>query len=142
PDALKDMTNLFEVCQWLVLERPDILVTANQMRNAMQTSLDSSTVMISQSEVTIASRNITDDKKRHSGEQISIPSRSDINKFITQEVVEQILKRYLSGTNMDKLTRCGTMDQLTKLIKKAFKIFFTTYNTKADAKFRVDLAKT
>ena len=33
------MTNVFEVCQWLVLERPDILKTANQMH----ASLDSST---------------------------------------------------------------------------------------------------
>ncbi|CAG8796273.1 8037_t:CDS:2, partial [Cetraspora pellucida] len=61
PEALKDMTNIFEVCQWLVLERPDILTTANQMR-AMQTSLDSPAVMVPQPKVTIAPRNLTDDK--------------------------------------------------------------------------------
>ncbi|CAG8820504.1 31538_t:CDS:2, partial [Racocetra persica] len=61
PEALKDMTNIFEVCQWLVLERPDILTTANQMR-AMQTSLDSPAVTVPQPEVTIAPRNLTDDK--------------------------------------------------------------------------------
>jgi hypothetical protein len=40
------MTNVFEVCQWLVLERPDILATANQIRNAMNVSLDSSTASV------------------------------------------------------------------------------------------------
>ena len=40
------MTTVFEVCQWLVLERPDVLMMANQMRNTMNTSLDSSTTDI------------------------------------------------------------------------------------------------
>jgi hypothetical protein len=34
------MTNVFEVCQWLVLKRPDILTVANQMYDAMNVSLD------------------------------------------------------------------------------------------------------
>ncbi|CAB4480519.1 unnamed protein product [Rhizophagus irregularis] len=46
PEALSDKTNIFEVCQWLVLERPDILVTANQIRDAMNGSLDSSTASV------------------------------------------------------------------------------------------------
>ncbi|CAG8757022.1 10319_t:CDS:1, partial [Cetraspora pellucida] len=70
-------------------------------------------------------------KERGLGEQISTPSRLDINEFITHEVGERLLKRYLSGTNKDKLRRCGTMDTLIKLIKEAFKIFFTAYDTKA-----------
>ncbi|RIB23568.1 hypothetical protein C2G38_2170937 [Gigaspora rosea] len=178
PEALKNMTNIFEVCQWLVLEKPDILATANQMCNAIQTSLDSSTVTNPQSEVTIVSRNTTDDKglariwheeikclflkyrdppasaieslvtkifnyelytglvlefkeRRSREEQVLTPSKSDINEFITQDVAEQILKRYLKGTNIDKLKRCGAFNQLIKLIKEAFKIFFNAYNTKA-----------
>ncbi|CAB4440694.1 unnamed protein product [Rhizophagus irregularis] len=46
PEALSDKTNVFEVCQWLVLERPDILATANQIRDAMNGSLDSSTASV------------------------------------------------------------------------------------------------
>ncbi|KAF0551111.1 hypothetical protein F8M41_023718 [Gigaspora margarita] len=166
PEALKDMTNIFEVCQWLVLERPDILATANQMHNAMQTSLNSSTVTIPQPEVTIVSRNTTDDKglARLWHEEIKClflrcrdPPASAIESLITKifnyelysneaveiichskrvltdfrNVVEQILKRYMKGTNIDKLKRCGAFDQLIKLIKEAFKIFFNAYNAKA-----------
>jgi len=40
------MTTVFEVCQWLVLERPDILATANQMHNAMCIPLDSSNTVV------------------------------------------------------------------------------------------------
>ncbi|RGB28397.1 hypothetical protein C1646_745871 [Rhizophagus diaphanus] len=39
PKALNGMKNILEVCQWLI-ERPDVLVMANQMYNAMNTSLD------------------------------------------------------------------------------------------------------
>ncbi|CAI2200812.1 2389_t:CDS:1, partial [Funneliformis geosporum] len=34
-------------------------------------------------------------------EQTTAPSRTDIDEFITQDVAKQILKRYLSGTNID-----------------------------------------
>ena len=34
------MSNVLEVCQWLITERTDILTMANQMFNAMNTSLD------------------------------------------------------------------------------------------------------
>ncbi|CAG8689650.1 23514_t:CDS:2 [Dentiscutata erythropus] len=203
-EALNDMTNMFEVCQWLVFERPDILQTAIQMRNAMQTSLDSPIVMVSQPEI-VASQNAiaTDDKglawlwheeikclffrcrnplsgaietlitkifkyelysneaieiicylkrvltdfrskfnqkitmlvqdfkKNRSGERTLPPSRSDIDEFITQEVAEQILQRYLNSTNIDKIKTCGTMGQLIKLVKEAFRIFFNIYNIEA-----------
>ncbi|CAG8772670.1 12674_t:CDS:1, partial [Funneliformis caledonium] len=42
PGAFKDMTNSFEVCQWLVIERPNILMMANQLFNVFNTLLDSS----------------------------------------------------------------------------------------------------
>ncbi len=43
------MTNIFEVCQWLILKRLEILVMAIQMQNSMHISLDaSSTAMITQ----------------------------------------------------------------------------------------------
>ena len=34
------MENAFEVCQWLIMERPDILAMVKQMHDAMNTSLD------------------------------------------------------------------------------------------------------
>ncbi|CAB4427834.1 unnamed protein product [Rhizophagus irregularis] len=40
PEALNRMKNILEICQWLK-GRLDILVMANQMYNAMNTSLDS-----------------------------------------------------------------------------------------------------
>src|SRR5256885_5709897 len=40
PGAFNDMKNAFEICHWLVMERPDILTMANQMTHALNTSLD------------------------------------------------------------------------------------------------------
>ncbi|RIB19923.1 hypothetical protein C2G38_2180572 [Gigaspora rosea] len=183
PKALKDMTNIFEVCQYLVLERPDVLATANQMKNAMNTLLNSSTTTVPQSATSnnikpVTSNDISEDKglarlwheeikclflrcrnpstgaiesliteifkyELYSNEaveiiviqseeqQMLIPSRTDINEFITQEVVKQVLKRYLSGTNIDRLKRCGTMNKLVTLIRETFKICFNAYSTKA-----------
>ena len=34
------MKNAFEVCQWLIMERPDILAMVKQMDDAMNASLD------------------------------------------------------------------------------------------------------
>ena len=34
------MKNAFEVCQWLIMERPDILAIVKQMHDAMNASLD------------------------------------------------------------------------------------------------------
>ena len=61
----------------------------------------------------------------------SAPSRTDIDAFINQDVTKQILKRYLSGTNMDKLKKCGTMDKLEMLIKEILKICYNNYNIQA-----------
>ncbi|CAB4379943.1 unnamed protein product [Rhizophagus irregularis] len=44
PEALSDKTNVFKV--WLVLEKLDILATANQICDAMNGSLDSSTASV------------------------------------------------------------------------------------------------
>ena len=40
PGAFNDMKNAFEICHWLVMERPDILIMANQMTHALNTLLD------------------------------------------------------------------------------------------------------
>ncbi|KAF0374653.1 hypothetical protein F8M41_012832 [Gigaspora margarita] len=67
PKALRNMTNIFEVCQWLVFERPDVLATANQMKNAMNTSLNSPTTTVPQSATSnnlkpVTSNDISEDK--------------------------------------------------------------------------------
>lgn len=59
------------------------------------------------------------------------PTRSEINEFISQEVVEQILNRYLKGTNRKKLKSCGTMKQLVLFVREAFRVHYTAYNVKA-----------
>ncbi|CAI2189613.1 18169_t:CDS:1, partial [Funneliformis geosporum] len=64
-------------------------------------------------------------------ELTTAPSRTDIDEFLTQDVAKQILKRYLSGTNIDKLRKCGTMDKLVILIKEVFKIYYDKYDIQA-----------
>ncbi|CAG8673037.1 1907_t:CDS:2, partial [Cetraspora pellucida] len=64
---------------------------------------------------------VNDFKERQSEKQTPSPLRSDLNEFVTQEVTEQILQRYLNGTNVNKIKRCETMDQLIKLIKEVAK---------------------
>ncbi|CAG8690210.1 35938_t:CDS:10 [Gigaspora margarita] len=160
PKALRDMTNIFEVCH-------------EKMKNAMNTLLNSPTTTVPQSATSndlkpglarlwheeikclfLRYRNpstgaiesliteifkyelytalVLEFKEKQSREQqMLIPSRTNINEFITQEVVRQVLKRYLSGTNIDRLKRCGTMDKLVTLIREAFKICFNVYSTKA-----------
>ena len=59
---------------------------------------------------------------------MSSPSKIDIDAFITQDVAKKILKRYLTGTNVDKLKRCGTMDNLETLIKEVLKFCYNKYN--------------
>ena len=79
----------------------------------------------------IASLTLEFKNKQSRNGQTSTPSRTDIDEFITQDVVKQILKRYLSGTNMDGLKKCGTMDSLETLIKEAFKIYYKKYDIQA-----------
>ncbi|CAB4403692.1 unnamed protein product [Rhizophagus irregularis] len=202
PKIFKDMKTCFEVCQWLVLERPDVLSMANQMRDSMNISLDLPATVIHQP--TIASNNNVEDKglarlwheeikclflrcrdppdgtienlianifdyelysneaveiichskrvltdfrskfnkniaslvdefknKRSREGQISAPSRTEIDEFITRAVAKQVLKRYLYGTNVDRLIKCGTMDKLETLIKEAFKICYNNYDIQA-----------
>jgi len=59
------------------------------------------------------------------------PTETEIEEFLSQEVVEQILNRYLKGTDQSKLKKCGTMEQLMLFVREAFKIHYTKYNTKA-----------
>ena len=79
----------------------------------------------------IASLTLKFKNKQSRNGQISTPSRTDIDEFITQDVIKQILKRYLSGTNMDGLKKCGTMNSLETLIKEAFKIYYKKYDIQA-----------
>ncbi|CAB4474421.1 unnamed protein product [Rhizophagus irregularis] len=183
PKALNGMKNILEVCQWLI-ERPDVLVMANQMYNAMNTSLDlplvnnmTPTAPISKATAAISAndekalarlwheeikclflrcrappddaieslvktifnydlysnnaeevichskRTLTDfcsklnkkiDAKVHEFREIRVkkgkitaPARSEIEEYMTSEVVEQILYRYLTGTYKTKLKKCG-----------------------------------
>jgi len=197
------MSNVLEVCQWLITERTDILTMANQMFNAMNTSLDlplvnnTSTTPISKpavvdekalarlwheeikclflrcrappdeaiellvtkifnydlysnnaEEVICHSKRVLTDfrsklnkkiekkvcefKERRARERkITAPTSSEIKEFMTQEVVEQILYRYLTGTDKVKLKKCGTMERLVLFVREALKIHYTKYNTKA-----------
>ncbi|PKC54018.1 hypothetical protein RhiirA1_543021 [Rhizophagus irregularis] len=207
PKALNGMKNILEVCQWLI-ERPDVLVMANQMYNAMNTSLDlplvnnmTPTAPISKATAAISAndekalarlwheeikclflrcrappddaieslvktifnydlysnnaeevichskRTLTDfcsklnkkiDAKVHEFREIRVkkgkitaPARSEIEEYMTSEVVEQILYRYLTGTYKTKLKKCGTLEHLVLFVREAFKIHYTKYDVKA-----------
>ncbi|CAG8767589.1 10133_t:CDS:2, partial [Rhizophagus irregularis] len=207
PEALKGMKNVFEVCQWLITERPDILVMANQMLNAMNTTLDSplvnnmptfpmakpTAVIPTDEEKSLArlwhekikclflrcraptdeaieslvktifnydlysnnaeevichsKRVLTDFRSKFNKKigtkvrefkdiriregQTTMPVRSEIEEFMTSEVVEQILHRYLKGTNKAKLKKYDTMDRLVLFVREAFRVHYTKYDVKA-----------
>ncbi|CAB4376327.1 unnamed protein product [Rhizophagus irregularis] len=174
PEALKGMKNVFEVCQWLITERPDILVTANQMLNAMNTTLDSplvnnmptfpmskpTAVIPTDEEKSLARlwheeikclflrcRAPSDEaieslvkkifnydfysNNAKEGRKTTTPVRSEIEEFMTSEVVEQILHRYLKGTNKAKLKKYGTMGRLVLFVREAFRVHYTKYDVKA-----------
>jgi hypothetical protein len=61
----------------------------------------------------------------------SAPSRTEIDDFITQDVAKQTLSRYLTGTNMNKLKKIGTMDTLEMLVKEVLKICYNNYDLQA-----------
>ncbi|CAG8806105.1 1748_t:CDS:2, partial [Cetraspora pellucida] len=151
PEALKDMTNIFEVyLSAVTVPQPKVTIAPRNLtddkslarlwheemtclflrcRNPPDGAIESLITEIFNYE--LYTELVHEFKERKLGEQISTPSRLDINEFITHKVGECLLKRYMSDTNKDKLRRCRTMDTLIKLIKEAFKIFFITYNTKA-----------
>ncbi|CAB4398058.1 unnamed protein product [Rhizophagus irregularis] len=64
PKALNGMENILEVCQWLIMERQDILFMANQMYNASNASLDSPLVNMPTSPLTMKPAAITPNDKK------------------------------------------------------------------------------
>ncbi|CAB4396297.1 unnamed protein product [Rhizophagus irregularis] len=180
PKALNGMKNILEVCQWLI-ERLDVLVMANQMYNAMNTSLDlplvnnmTPTAPISKATAAISANDekalarlwheeikclflrcrappddaiesfvktiFNYDLYSNNAEEVICHSkwiltdfrtRSEIEEFMTSKVVEQILYRYLTGTDKTKLKKCGTLERLVLFVREAFKIHYTKYDVKA-----------
>lgn len=59
------------------------------------------------------------------------PPVIEIEEFLSKEVVEKILDRYLKGTDKNKLKKCGTMERLVSFVREAFKIYYTKYDIKA-----------
>lgn len=72
------------------------------------------------------------EKRLKEGLEIATISRSEVNEFISQSVIEKkILSRYLRGTNKKLLRSCGTMERLVLFVREAFKVHYTAYNIKA-----------
>ena len=71
------------------------------------------------------------EKRSREGYNMITPTRLEISKFISQEVVEKVLHRYLSGTDKNRLKSCGTMEKLILMVREAFTVHYTTYNIKA-----------
>ena len=62
---------------------------------------------------------------------MTTPTRSEINEFMFQEVVEKVLYRYLSGTDKIRLKKCGTIEKLILMVREAFMVHYKSYNIKA-----------
>ncbi|PKY26463.1 hypothetical protein RhiirB3_528595 [Rhizophagus irregularis] len=69
-------------------------------------------------------------EKRIREELTTAPTRTEIEEFLSKEVVENILDRYLKGTDKTKVKNCGTMEKLVLFVREAFKIHYTKYNIK------------
>ncbi|POG66596.1 hypothetical protein GLOIN_2v1844060 [Rhizophagus irregularis DAOM 181602=DAOM 197198] len=154
PKALNGMENILEVCQWLITERQDILFMANQMVppdeviERLVTKIFNYDLYSSDAEEVIchSKRVLTDfcsklnkkidarvsefKEKRIREELTTAPTRTEIEEFLSKEVVENILDRYLKGTDKTKVKNCGTMEKLVLFVREAFKIHYTKYNIK------------
>lgn len=62
--------------------------------------------------------------------QRTAPTTKEIEEFISQEVVEQLLYRYLAATDKAKLKKCGTMERLVLFVIEAFKVHYVNYDVK------------
>ena len=62
--------------------------------------------------------------------QMNVPTNLEIEEFISLEVAEKILNRYLKGTNINKLKRYEIIERLALIIREAFKVYYISYNTK------------
>ncbi|CAI2199590.1 4013_t:CDS:2, partial [Funneliformis geosporum] len=165
PEAFREMTNAFEVYQWLIIKRPDILTMANQMyhafnilcrvppdeaiENLVKKIFDYDLCNNDAEEVICHSKRVLTDfcskfnkriamkvnelKERRSrkGLNIIIPTRTEIEEFMSQEIIKQILYRYLTKTDRTKLKKCDTMERLVLFAREAFIVYYTKYNVKA-----------
>ncbi|CAI2197825.1 165_t:CDS:2, partial [Funneliformis geosporum] len=143
PEAFKNITNALEICQWLV-KRPKILTIAYQIYNMSDILLESpllyetsnimnSKIMPDKEKSNKIEGKVQElkDKRVKKGLEIATITRLKVNKFISQEVVEQILDRYLKGTNRKMLKNCRTIERLVLFVREAFKVHYTAYNVKA-----------
>ncbi|RGB30451.1 hypothetical protein C1646_671687 [Rhizophagus diaphanus] len=139
PKALNGMENILEVCQWVPLDE----VIERFVTKIFNYDLYSSDA----EEVICHSKRILTDfcskfnkkidvrvsefkEKRIREELTTAPIRTEIEEFLSKEVVENILDRYLKGTDKTKLKNCGTMEKLILFVREAFKIHYTKYNIK------------
>jgi len=65
------------------------------------------------------------DKRIREGQTIApMPTGAEIEEFLSIEVAERILDRYLKGTDKNKLKKCGTMEKLLLFVIEVFKIHY------------------
>lgn len=70
--------------------------------------------------------------RSNEGLEIATITRSEVNEFISQKVIEdEILSRFLKSTNKRMLRSCGTMEKLVFFVRESFKVHYTAYNIKA-----------
>uniref|UniRef100_U9UT93 Uncharacterized protein n=2 Tax=Rhizophagus irregularis TaxID=588596 RepID=U9UT93_RHIID len=62
--------------------------------------------------------------------QRTTPTTTEIEEFMSQEVVKQLLFRYLATTDKAKLKKCGIMERLVLFVVEAFKVHYVKYDVK------------
>ncbi|CAG8669233.1 2928_t:CDS:2, partial [Funneliformis caledonium] len=81
---------------------------------------------------------LTDFRSKFNKRQMTALTNLEIEEFISLEVAEKILNRYLKGTNINKLKRCGIMERLALMVREAFKVHYISYSTKELDNITVD----
>ncbi|CAG8829993.1 20986_t:CDS:2, partial [Cetraspora pellucida] len=67
-------------------------------------------------------------KKALEGITVTSLLNKDIKKFIDENVVSNLLKQYISGTNKSELKRCRLLEKLVHLIREMFRIHWREKN--------------
>ncbi|CAG8831784.1 4237_t:CDS:2, partial [Cetraspora pellucida] len=66
--------------------------------------------------------------RERKGITVTSLSNENIKKFIDENVVSNLLKRYISGTNKSELKRCRSLEKLVHLIHEMFRIHWRGKN--------------
>ncbi|CAI2194182.1 15859_t:CDS:2 [Funneliformis geosporum] len=117
----------------ILLESPLLNKTSNIMNPKVMQDKEKSNARLwdEETKYLFLSDNAEKDKRLKKELEIVTITRLKVKEFISQEVIEQILDRYLKDTNRNMLKNCKMIEQLVLFVRNAFKVHYTKYNVKA-----------